>query len=800
MDRVLAALDDDRLVRLLAARPDLAQPRPSSFAELAGRAAAWPSVHACFRTLDRTHRHVVEALCLLDHPAGVRQLAAILGPEVEPEALNAPLRRLEDLALVNIVDEETIWLVGALWQLRFPAGLGPPAETVFSNFPLEYLAGIARRLGVGRGRTRADTLRALADGLRDAKVVAEALKGAPPGAAELAAELAAGPPTIPLGNWYRAEDRSPTGWLVNRGLIAVPEWGEAVMPGEACLALRGYQLFPGFTLGRPDVATVAVPSEGVDSAAAHAGLRLIADLATILLDWESSPPKLLKSGGMGVRDVRRMAAAVGRDEDATARIIELALVAGMIGFGHAGVDQPDQVLPTRAFDEWLAAGPGDRWAAVVGAWIDSGHHLAADAVRPLAGRVGGLAPAQRHAVLAVLAELPAGQAAATAETLAAAATWAEPAVWDGSPPTPVSLVIAEAELLGLVATGSLSLAGRLAVAGELASAAQALAARAPSVVADFVVQADLTAVAAGILAPDVRTELDLLADVESTGAATVYRFSPPSLVRAFDAGRTAEQIGAWLDRHARNTVPQPLSYLVADLGRRYGGLRVGRALSYLRSDDPSLIAEVLQAKATARLGLRRLAPGVLISSVDQAKVTSALRAAGYLAAEEASDGGLVVRRPERPRATPPSRRPAGVRPPVAPPAPDADVAAIVATLRQVPLVSPRPYHAPPLDPFNDLVAAYLVDDPDELPRPVAIVKDPAGIRDLLQQAYDENWLVRIEYTNGEGRPDQVNAALVHIDRRQATVEIPEDSQLRTVAIHRIQWARVLTAAEELLIG
>ena len=93
----------------------------------------------------------------------------------------------------------------------------------------------------------------------------------------------------------------------------------------------------------------------------------------------------------------------------------------------------------------------------------------------------------------------------------------------------------------------------------------------------------------------IRTELDLLGDVESKGAATVYRISEGSVRRAFDAGRTAEDILAFLARHATRGVPQPLTYLVTDIGRRFGNVRVGSAISYLRSDDPALLAEVLQA-------------------------------------------------------------------------------------------------------------------------------------------------------------------------------------------------------------
>src|SRR5204863_318576 len=82
----------------------------------------------------------------------------------------------------------------------------------------------------------------------------------------------------------------------------------------------------------------------------------------------------------------------------------------------------------------------------------------------------------------------------------------------------------------------LAAAARLLLDGHRDRALATAAALLPAPASTFTLQADLTCVAAGALDAPVATELGLLADVESTGAATVYRFSEPSLRRAFDAG------------------------------------------------------------------------------------------------------------------------------------------------------------------------------------------------------------------------------------------------------------------------
>ena len=109
----------------------------------------------------------------------------------------------------------------------------------------------------------------------------------------------------------------------------------------------------------------------------------------------------------------------------------------------------------------------------------------------------------------------------------------------------------------------------------------------------MLLQADLTAVAPGPLVTDLAHELSLVADVESKGGATVYRFTEGSVRRALDSGRTTSELHALLAQHSSTPVPQALTYLVDDVARRHGRIRVGTAGAYIRSDDPAVLAEIL---------------------------------------------------------------------------------------------------------------------------------------------------------------------------------------------------------------
>ncbi|HET9648699.1 MAG TPA: helicase-associated domain-containing protein, partial [Microlunatus sp.] len=153
-------------------------------------------------------------------------------------------------------------------------------------------------------------------------------------------------------------------------------------------------------------------------------------------------------------------------------------------------------------------------------------------------------------------------------------------------------------------------------------------------------------VAPGPLPHRISRDLRLLADQESRGGAGVYRFGPASLRRGFDAGWSAAEIHAWLEQHSATGVPQPLSYLIDDVARQFGSIRVGGAGCYLRCDDPAQTAALLAHSEAAYLGLREIAPGVLISTADTYEVVSALRGAGLTPAVEDETGRTLSAPPQ----------------------------------------------------------------------------------------------------------------------------------------------------------
>ena len=154
-------------------------------------------------------------------------------------------------------------------------------------------------------------------------------------------------------------------------------------------------------------------------------------------------------------------------------------------------------------------------------------------------------------------------------------------------------VLAEAEMLGLIGSGRAQPAGKRDCRGQPDDALAILGEHLPAALNHVLLQADLTAVAPGYLAPELSEKLLLMADAEGQGPATIYRFSAGSIRRALDAGHDAAGMLEFLREHSATAVPQPLEYLVEDTASRHGRLRVGAAASFIQSDDEAALLELL---------------------------------------------------------------------------------------------------------------------------------------------------------------------------------------------------------------
>jgi hypothetical protein len=672
----LAGLSDAELHRLLARRPDLlSPPAPASFPELAGRAGAPASLAAALRTLDLGTLRLAELLAVLGPPTTVADLAAAAGPGLRPERLEAGLAALAELGIALPGRDGTIsGPPGLAAPFGRPGGLGPPvAELAKVGVSAERLERILANLGVPRlsGTGKAALVRAVSAALADPEVVARAVAAADQDARRLLddALAATGPITVMgvgYGRFAGYPDAEPASWLLERGLLLPVTYSQLVVPREAALGLRGGLVFPQWPQPPPVGQAPGPAAPAAAGAIAQAGARAVAAANRAVVAAEGvcarldrEPLALVRAGTVAVRDLGRLARDLDLADEELALLVDLLVEAGVLAVGGPFGQRSLGLRPEA--DAWLTGPRSRRWAGLAAAWRSADlaveDHLvtrdrarsreasAPDRARPLAGRRLGAAAARRRALLQLLAATPGAIGVAT---LAPALAWRQPMVWPdpagGGPDeleTTVRAVLDTAAFLGLAVADAERAQAGLATGEWLAEApAAGLAGVVADVLPDgpdrFLLAGDLTVVAPGGLAPGVETRLGGLADREADRPGT-WRISDASLRRALDEGRTVDEVLEFLRRHSSTPLPQALEYLVADVARRHGRLRVGGATTYLRG-DPASVAGAVRSAAGRRLGLRELAPGVAITGRSQRELLAALRKAGESPLAEEPDG------------------------------------------------------------------------------------------------------------------------------------------------------------------
>ncbi|MER7789918.1 helicase C-terminal domain-containing protein [Streptomyces sp. NPDC097640] len=357
-----------------------------------------------------------------------------------------------------------------------------------------------------------------------------------------------------------------------------------------------------------------------------------------------------------------------------------------------------------------------------------------------------------------------GEAAGPGGRAADRATAARPGARPPGPATPAGPGAAETQA---PPTPGRPLTGAEAAAAA-AAAARLLAPLLPQPLDHVLLQADLTAVAPGPLERPLAAMLGVLADVESKGGATVYRFTPASVRRALDAGRAASDLHAFLAQHSRTPVPQPLAYLIDDVARKHGQLRVGAASAYVRCDDDTLLAEILADRRSAGLRLRRLASTVLAAQAAPDALLEGLRAMGYAPAAESAEGDVLITRAEAHR-TPPRSAPAPV--PEGPPMPDETLlGAAVRAIRAGDRAATAPHKPVPAAASSG----------NRLPRTTS-----ADTLATMQAAALTGSAVWIGYVNADGAASQRVIAPVRVEGGFVTAYDHTADEVRTYPLHRI---------------
>ncbi|HET6358228.1 MAG TPA: helicase C-terminal domain-containing protein [Streptomyces sp.] len=815
---------DEELAALLRARPDLLTPVPGDLTQLATRAGTRASVVRALERLDRFTLQTAEALAVAPDPAPYETLRGLLtGDEGDP-AIEAALPHAVDVLRRQAIiwgGADRLRLVRTARELLAPSptrpsptGLGPTVAEATAGMSPTRLQEILAVAGLPTTHDPVSAVASLVSLFTDRTRMAALLDTAPPEALTVLDRLVWGPPYGEV----TASPTPPVRWLRDRGLLLPASPRTVVLPREAALHLRAGRAHRTVEPLPPEVRPAATTSiiqgrpQVVDSTAAGQAFTALSTVEDLLKDWHEGGPAVLRSGGLSVRDLKRTAAALDTNEQMAGFWLELTYAAGLLASDGAA---DERYAPTPAYDDWLTLPAAERWARLAAAWLTATRTAGLIGGQDTKGRtLSALGPdldrsaatEVRRRVLDLLATLPAGTAP-DPESVLARLRWERPLRGSGTAdpeanaarnaaavgPTDLRSRIAawtlrEAEVLGITGRGALSAHGRALLGHDTApddgtdgtgaarhARAEVLAADATAALAPLLpepldhvlLQADLTAVAPGPLQRPLAETLSVLADVESKGGATVYRFTPGSVRRALDAGRSASDLHTFLATHSRTPVPQPLSYLIDDVARRHGHLRIGAASAYVRCDDDALLGEILADKRSQGLRLRRLAPSVLAAQADPATLLDGLRTMGYAPAAESAEGDVLITRAHA-RRTPPRTPPAPV--PDGPPLPDATLlGAAVKAIRAGDLAATVERKPAPEPAKNG-----------ELPRTTS-----AETLATVQAAAMTGAAVWIGYVNADGAASQRVIAPVRVEGGFVTAYDHTADEVRTYPLHRI---------------
>lgn len=375
-------------------------------------------------------------------------------------------------------------------------------------------------------------------------------------------------------------------------MALISEDGRPWAPVAAAVRRRREE-HPAAFVGSAALAAPRPAPEEETLAVAERVLATVGSLADVLVAAMQTPLSRITSGGVSAADRRRLidagALAVPEEID---DLVGAAAAAGLVA--SAGRDWE----VTEAGEAWLRASTVDRWTHVVRGFRDA---------LPFGVRShdGGYLPVT---------------------------SWPERYPLDAEWPQQAQALTRTAMQWGLVTpTGREPEWATLLRTGGKPDA-EALARHLPAEIDRVYLQADLTAIAPGPLAPALDLRLRRIAERESRAQASTYRFTAESLTVGLTDGESAESIRDFLTGLSLTGLPQPLAYLIDSTAARHGRIRVrsdpGSRRTVVESDDAALLDAVSVDQALRPLGLVSDG-GVLVTGVSQESVTWALADARY---------------------------------------------------------------------------------------------------------------------------------------------------------------------------
>ena len=334
----------------------------------------------------------------------------------------------------------------------------------------------------------------------------------------------------------------------------------------------------------------------------------------VILELETRMMREMGKSGIGLADVKRLAALTGKDFNYVRAVFDLTRSADLVA------TREDRWRLTSASNSWLELDQPNRWLALAESW------------RQLLGE---------YSIESVVERLSAG------DSLEVALRFTFP-LEKFTETSRFGKVITFAEILGCSVDGHAPNWVLPLLRGNRKEALALLTAHLPKLTDRIIVQADLSVIAPGPLSTVDERELRLLVETEQTSLASRYRLTPLSVSHGIESGRSADELRQTLTRLSGAALPQPVEYLIADVSKRIGRIRVledpRTGGSQILSSEPTLLTELANDSRLKPYALTRLDSQALASRFSAEIIYFGLREVGHLAVRVDSSGSVITPR------------------------------------------------------------------------------------------------------------------------------------------------------------
>ena len=347
----------------------------------------------------------------------------------------------------------------------------------------------------------------------------------------------------------------------------------------------------------------------IDRDASLAIFDVIQALTELIFELEQRYIREVGKRGVGLPDVKRLAAHLSKSNEYAKQVFELAQFANL-----AEIEGSRWQFGQRA-ENWISWSDRERWSHLAETWLSL---LGDEAAREL------------------LAILP---AESFERRLAEVYPFA-----DSTATNRIKKVAEIANLIGLIANSqATSWLGLLST--SLQTASERAIAGLPSAAERVIIQADLTLIAPSPLPTELEISLRRFADTEQIGMASSYRLSALSVSHGLETGLAIDEIRALLLRLSAKELPQPVDYLLKEAESRFARLKVyaikSGAHSQIVSTDKILLAEIHNDQRLKPFALHFDEAGSLHSRFEAELVYFALREANFVAVRVDENGEVL---------------------------------------------------------------------------------------------------------------------------------------------------------------